>query len=113
MPFPVIFSLQRYFFQDEALMSGSGHSENLKDPCGDFGPDQRYAVVWFFAVIIIGLAAVFTFRNTDAYNYATNGEFYDYAKFRANRVSQTHIASDGVDERSNGNLSHAVNALGQ
>jgi len=91
----------------------SGHAHNQKDPCADFGPDQRYAVVWFFAVVIIGLFAVFTFRNTDAYNYATNGEFYDYAKFRANRVGQTHIASEGADERANGNLAHAASELGR
>ncbi len=90
----------------------SGHpSHNQKDPCGDFGPDQRWAVVWFFAILIIGLTAVVKLRDTDAYNYATNGEFFDYAKYRSNRVSQTYMASEGVDERAHGDLATAVNNL--
>ena len=89
----------------------SNSSAPLKDACGDYGPNQRWAAVWFFGVLIIGLIAISTLRNTDFYNYSTNGEFYDYAAYRSNKVGALYIGSDAVDERAHGDLASVTAAL--
>ena len=78
------------------------------DPCGDYGPTQRWATVWFFAVLAIGMVAVFIFRNTDYFMYHTNAEFYNYSAFQEARQAQYNIRSDSVDERSQGDYATAV-----
>ncbi len=91
-------------------MSGEHHS--VTDPCGSFGPDQRWAVVWFFCILFIGIGAVRLLRDTDNYNYKTNGEFYDYSKYRSNTVSKSHIPSEVSDDRMHGGYGDAVKKLG-
>ena len=76
----------------------------LQDPCGEFGPTQRWALVWFFSVIVLGVAVVCTLRFTDYYNYINNGEFFDYNAYYENRASQTHIPTMADDSRMHADL---------
>jgi hypothetical protein len=88
----------------------SEHS-SVTDPCGEYGPTQRWAIVWFFSVIALGLALIYTFRNTDAYMFHSNAEFFHYDTYRESRVAQASIGSDTVDERSRGDYVTAVSSL--
>lgn len=83
-------------------------STDQADPCGSFGPDQRWATVWFFAAIFIGAALTVTLAKTDAYNYLTNGEYFDYDRWGANRRGQTGIGSDTHDPREDGRYETAA-----
>lgn len=74
-------------------------SAELHDPCGEFGPTQRWALVWFISVIAIGIAVSYTLCQIDARMYATNAEFFDYFKYKDNRYSAIRIEGDGFDER--------------
>ncbi|MFN8388660.1 MAG: hypothetical protein U0136_00045 [Bdellovibrionota bacterium] len=85
----------------------SEHSA-VDDPCGSYGPTQRWAIVWFFAVILIGISAAFTFKNTDSYMYATGAENFDYKTYRETRLAQTSQVNDNVDERAQGDYATAV-----
>ena len=80
----------------------------VQDPCGDVGPTQRWAIVWFFAVLLFGLGLVFTLRNTDHYNYMTNGEFFDYNAYGENRFTSAKMHGDSPDERSQGDYATAA-----
>ncbi|MBP9837648.1 MAG: hypothetical protein KBC84_02940 [Proteobacteria bacterium] len=93
------------------MSSADKSNSECLDPCGDFGPDQKWAVVWFFAVVLIGIFAVTVLRNTDYYNYTHNGEFYDYEAYKSNRLSATSIASENVDERAHKSLSEVTKNL--
>jgi len=92
----------------EILMSET--SSHL-DACGEYGPTQRWAVVWFFSVIIIGLTAVAVLRNTDYFNYTSNGEFFDYAAYRSNKVGSLYIGSEEVDSRAHGDYASVTQSL--
>lgn len=81
------------------------------NPCGSWGTDQSLAVVWFVAIIVIGVGLTIALRNTDLYNYNTNGEFFDYDAYKENRRAQTLIASDNIDKRSQGDLVTTKNNL--
>lgn len=83
------------------------------DPCGSFGATQFWAMVWFFSVVAIGAGLAYTLCNTDYYNYATNGEFFDYAAYRDNRSSQTHIPTLADDRRMHGDLGTALERLNE
>lgn len=83
------------------------------DPCGEIGPVQRWAFVWFFSVIAIGLTLAYVLCGIDRRLYATNAGFLDYVSYRDNRRAATSIASDGVDERALGTLTHARAVLAE
>ncbi len=72
---------------------------NTEDPCGEFGPDQRWAVAWFVSVIIIGTAATYGLSRVDRFNYDTKGIFIDNEKYRQNRLATTSIGSETRDPR--------------
>lgn len=89
-------------------MSGEHATSEHYDPCGEFGPTQRWATIWFFAVIAIAVGAIYTLRNTDYYNYRTNGEFFNYDSYRQNRFGQNGIRSDSLDARADGRYGRAA-----
>lgn len=91
------------------MSAAAGH--DVEDGCGGFGPNQQWAVVWFFAIIAIGTGLFLTLRDTDAYNYANNGEFFNLQSYRDNRLSSTLVHGDNVDERQHGDLNSAVAKL--
>lgn len=84
---------------------------NNVDPCGSWGIDQKLAVVWFFIVIAIGVGLTTALKNTDEYNYSHNGEFFDYKAYKENRLSQSSIASDNIDKRTQGDIVTTKNNL--
>lgn len=78
---------------------------NIEDPCGEIGPDQRWAMVWFVVVVIIGACATYTLTRIDRKNYDTKGQFFDYEAYRQNRLATTTIGSDTKDPRASSMLS--------
>jgi len=75
----------------------SEHVEN--DPLGEFGPNQKSAVVWFFSVVAIGLAMVYILSGIDRTMYDTDAEFIDYSQYNSNRIASHMLATDTLDER--------------
>ena len=86
-------------------------SEQLKDPCGEFGPAQKWAVVWFIAVIIFGSVMTYQLSKIDSHLYHTNAEYLNMADYKENRLSQTTIASERFDPRAHGDYSSMKEAL--
>ncbi|MBL7662044.1 hypothetical protein JNK13_04745 [bacterium] len=85
---------------------------SIEDPCGEFGPTQRWALVWFVAVLAIGSFATYTFSQTDRWMYDNNAEFLDYQAYRENRNAIYSLAAERVDERAHrANLAHAEQSL--
>ncbi|MCB0346066.1 MAG: hypothetical protein KDD66_13175 [Bdellovibrionales bacterium] len=82
----------------------SKHAESAGDPCGDFGPTQKYALVWFFCVILGGVLLTMKLASIDSWMYANNGEFLDYQQYRENRRALTTIPSERVDPRQMGSI---------
>ena len=83
-------------------------NEQVVDPCGEFGPTQKWAVVWFFSVIIIGATAVYHLSKVDRMMYDTNAEFFDYGAYRENRKAQSSLRGDSFDPRSHGDLNSVL-----
>ena len=69
------------------------------DQCGEFGATQRWAFVWFFAILLIGSSLVFGLSRIDRMNYDTKGVYLDYDKYRENRNAIVSIPSERVDKR--------------
>ena len=82
----------------------SAEHSSVSNPCGEFGPTQRWALVWFFGAIIIGTTFAYVMAFTDFYNYSVNGEFFKYDSYSANRFGQNGIQSDSLDPRSDGRM---------
>lgn len=74
---------------------------------GPWGPDQSWAVVWFFAVILLGTSMTFLFNSIDFYMYTNNAQVLDFQKYAENRRAFTNIGTDSLDPRSNGSLAAA------
>ena len=70
-----------------------------EDPCGAFGPDQKRAMIWFFAVLIGGICLVFKLSNIDKWMYTTGGDLLNYTDYRENRLAATSIGSEKIDPR--------------
>lgn len=85
------------------------HTNDIDDPCADFGPDQRWAVVWFISVIVIGVAATYGLSKVDRFNYDTKGRFLDNEKYRQNRLATTSIGSESIDPRASSLLHNKIN----
>ena len=83
-------------------------TEISEDPCGSFGADQRWAVVWFLSVIVVGSCLTYTLSRIDRYNFDTKGVYLDYDKYRENRVSSTSIGSERSDSRATSLLATKV-----
>jgi hypothetical protein len=69
------------------------------DPCGEFGPTQKWALVWFLGVLVLGTMFVNFLMRTDRHMYRTGGDPLDYAAYTENRVAQYTIPRDVIDER--------------
>lgn len=80
----------------------ASHHATSDDPCKEFGPTQKWALVWFFSVILIGCAVVYNFARIDRFMYDSNAEYYNYQSYHENRLSQSTIRGDSVDPRSHG-----------
>ena len=79
-------------------------TNSVEDPCADFGPVQRNALIWFVFVVIGGGILVSQLARIDSWMFANNAENLDYGKYRENRVAQYSLGSDAVDPRSRGAL---------
>ena len=82
------------------------------DPCAEFGPDQRWAVVWFVLILIGGVTFVRVLSHIDEWMYAHNAEFLDYDAYADNRFSHTSIRSAPMDPRARGDLQTAYDRTG-
>ena len=70
-----------------------------EDPCADYGPNQRSAVVWFFAVISIGVVLGVSLATYDRGNYDAKGYIMRFDDHKENRLSATSLPSERQDER--------------
>ena len=83
--------------------------EQQENPCGDFGPTQQFAFVWFVVVIAIGCVATWGFSVLDRFMWENDAEFVlDYDEYTENRVAVTSIPSERVDPRAHGDLATAA-----
>ena len=87
-------------------MASKDHSS--KDPCASWGSDQWLALVWFFGVLTIGVGFVYTLAQTDKYNFAHNGEYFDFKSTQQNRLAQAGLKSDSIDPRSHATYEDVV-----
>lgn len=74
------------------------------DGCGDWGPEQNWATIWFVVVVLIGIIATLWFSGIDHYMYVTDAEVIDYRAMRENRMASTLVGSGNKDSRSSGDL---------
>lgn len=88
--------------KEKGPMATSSDKNLTEDPCGEFGPTQKWAVVWFLSILVIGSIAVWQFSKIDRRMYDSNAEFFDYGAYRENRLSQASLRGDSVDPRSHG-----------
>ena len=81
-----------------------GEQIEQEDPCAGFGPMQRSALIWFFAVIVIGALLTFNGAKLDRWMYDNNGETLNYSNYRENRGALLGIESETLDPRQRGDL---------
>lgn len=81
------------------------------DPCKEFGPSQKKALIWFFAVIIIGAALTWRLSKVDRWMYDNNGEYLNYEAYRDNRNAATSVAMEPGDPRKYGDITTAREKL--
>ena len=89
-------------------MSEQAPVESSADPCAEFGPAQKAALVWFIAVILLGIPLVVTLCGIDTKMYAAKGRFLDFETYKENRMAFTSIGSENFDERAQGGYSVAA-----
>lgn len=81
------------------------------DPCAEFGPTQRWAVVWFFSVIALGLFMTYRLSNLDRWMYDNNAETFNTESIRENRLAFTSVRSEQSDPRQQGDYFSALGKL--
>lgn len=77
------------------------------DPCGEFGPTQRWALVWFIGVLLGGSALVAVLASIDNRMYTSGAEFIDWNRYRQNRTASTTIGAERIDPRTVGDIATA------
>lgn len=88
------------------------NAAELKDPCAEFGPAQRNAILWFLFIIIGFGIVVSQLARLDSWMYVNDAETLDYDKYRENRTAQSTVPSEGMDIRANGTFpSSSTNSL--
>jgi hypothetical protein len=88
----------------------SNHTQQM-DPCAQFGPVQKRALVWFVVIILIGSALVCKLARVDRWMYDNNGEFLNYKAYKDNRTAATSVASEPSDPRMFSDLNTARTRL--
>lgn len=88
-------------------------TKEIADPCGEFGPTQRWALVWFFAAIAFGSFLTFKLACFDRGYYDSDGYVLDYTAYSENRSAATTIGVERVDPRARGTYSTAVTRAAQ
>lgn len=72
---------------------------DVVDPCGEFGPTQRAALVWMIGSIAFGIFLTAFLAAYDGYLYESKGRWLDYQKYSENRKALSSIPSEGSDPR--------------
>ncbi len=83
-------------------------SEDSLDPCGEFGPTQRWALVWFFGAIAIGAFLTVKLATFDRGYYDSDGYVLDYDVYAENRGAFTSVGTERVDPRARGSYGAAA-----
>ena len=94
-------------------MAEAFEDAGVVDPCAEFGPAQRSAVVWFVVILIGGALLTAKLAGVDTWMYENNAEVLDYQKYRENRAAFTGLASERSDARSHGDLGSARQHVSQ
>ena len=92
-------------------MADPSEAVEIADPCADFGPAQRTAVVWFIVMVLGGALLTARLAGIDAWMFVNNAEVLDYEKYRENRAAFSGLASERSDPRSRGDLSSAEQSV--
>lgn len=93
------------------MASTTEASTTVQDPCAEFGPNQRWALVWFLAIVFGGIVLVTQFARMDSWMWENNADFMDWKAYKENRIAHTTIPSERTDHRSAGDYSTAAGDL--
>lgn len=74
-------------------------NNEIKDPCAEFGPTQKWAVVWMLSVIVLGSLLTYKLACIDGEQYDKKGVYLDYDAYHKNRDAQSGLASERIDSR--------------
>lgn len=78
----------------------SDHSQSNEDPCAINTPERRWAFLWAFGAIIIGVLLTCKLSEIDSYLYSKKGDvLIDYDAYRDNRTTFSSLPSESVDQR--------------
>lgn len=89
------------------------HTTNSQDPCAEFGPTQKSALIWFVGAITFGALLTWKLCAIDFHLYSTNAEMIDYGKQHENRTAAATIGSEEIDGRARGDFGTARTESGQ
>lgn len=102
-------------------MSSHGNSEGAlaeTDPCGSWGPDQRWSFVWLVSILCFATLLTVTLARIDSWMYHNDDlvevagvKLLDNDKYQENRRASFGIASERSDARARGSYTRAVNSL--
>lgn len=90
------------------MASSNNPATQIVDPCAEIGPNQRWAFVWFVAILIIGTVATVKFAGMDKWMWEHNADWMDWDKYKENRVAHTTIPSERNDRGSEGDYASAA-----
>ena len=85
--------------------------EVTNDPLAKYGSNQRYALVWFFGILIIGGGLTYVLSNIDEHLYKTDGQVLNYDKYKENREALSSIKSETQDLRADGDYVTTIKQL--
>ena len=84
--------------------AGHGSAEEAEDPCKGWGPTQRWALVWFIAIVIGGSIFVCKLSSIDKQIIAIKGDLLDYDAYRKNRLAQAGVKREFSDPRAHAHI---------
>ena len=77
---------------------------NLEDPCAEFGPTQKWALVWLIVTLVGASALTYKLSRIDRHLIDSGGVDLNNEASRENRAAASSIASESVDSRQRANL---------
>jgi len=88
------------------------------DPCGDWGKDQKWSLIWFGSAIAFASLLTFSLSKIDSWMYYNDDlvevagiKLPDNDKYKENRTSSFSIPSERSDLRARGSYSKAIKDL--
>jgi hypothetical protein len=89
-----------------------------KNPCGTWGKDQKWSLVWFVSAIVFGTVLTCSLSKIDSWMYYNDDlvevagiKLIDNDKYRENRRASFSIPSERSDMRAHGSYKNAIRKL--